>query len=146
MLGRWPLALNLKIWPGLLQGAQRKSYSKINKDTFDLTGKNTIHLEKDLFNQGMKSLNSGKIKSAINIFEKILRGFVKNPRKKFPQKKTFENERYRKQKIIKIALESLENGPIGAASPVDGKSRNLTWICQKSTKKFTQKKTFENER
>ena len=31
--------------------------------------------------------------------QEILRGFVKNPRKKFPQKKTFENERYRTPKI-----------------------------------------------
>ena len=44
--------------------------------------------------------------------QEILRGFVKNPRKKFPQKKTFENERYRTQKNIQIALESSENGSI----------------------------------
>ena len=44
--------------------------------------------------------------------QEILRGFLENPRKKFPQKKSFEIERYRTQKIIKIAFGSSENGLI----------------------------------
>ena len=44
--------------------------------------------------------------------QEILRGFLENPRKKFPQKKNFENERHRTPKIIKTAFVSSENGLI----------------------------------
>ena len=49
--------------------------------------------------------------------QEILRGFLENPRKKFPQKKSFEIERYRTQKIIKIAFGSSENDAIKVAYP-----------------------------
>ena len=51
--------------------------------------------------------------------QEILRGFLENPRKKFPQKKSFEIERYRTQKIIKIAFGSSEYDAIKVADLPD---------------------------